>query len=162
MKYGVLFITLLVLPYTFVSAQAPETSESTTSEQVKSLQPNCIVIGNNSRNLKTTDIYSYELPVYKGKTIEDLVAADNTMATEICDTLGPAWFWNEDRHWSPERRDESKLLSVEEVLNRLNTCNTRNANYLLNAGPNNHGLLPASTVQRLKEIGEARKRAVGN
>jgi len=125
-------------------------------EYIKSLQPNCIVIGNNSRDLKTTDIYSYELPVYKGKRIEDLIAADNTMATEVCDFLGPAWFWNEDRQWSKERRDESKLLPVEEVLKRLNTCNSRNANYLLNAGPDNRGLLPELTVKRLKEIGDQR------
>ena len=123
---------------------------------IKSLQPNCIIIGNNSRDLKTTNIYSYELPVYAGKTIEELVPSDNTIATEVCDILGPAWFWNENRHWSKERRDESKLLPVEEVLSRLNTCNIRDANYLLNASPDNRELIPELTVKRLKEIGEKR------
>ncbi|MEI8291489.1 MAG: alpha-L-fucosidase [Verrucomicrobiota bacterium] len=32
---------------------------------IHSLQPNCIVIANNSHNLKETDIYSFEFPVYK-------------------------------------------------------------------------------------------------
>lgn len=115
-------------------------------DHMKSLQPNCIVLANNSHNFKHTDIYGYELPVYKGKMIEELIPAGNTNAAEVCDKLGPGWFWN-------EKRDETKLMSAEEVVAAVKLCNERHANYLLDVGPDKTGLLPELSVKRMKEIG---------
>lgn len=113
----------------------------------KKLQPNCLVLANNAHTFKQTDLFGFELPVYKGKRVDELVAADNAIATEVCDKLGPGWFWN-------EKRDEARLLSADEAAARLKVCNARRANYLLDVGPDKHGLLPEASVQRLKEIGK--------
>lgn len=38
----------------------------------------------------------------------------------------------------------------------LDKCNARHANYLLDVGPDRHGLLPEPAVKRLAEIGARR------
>jgi alpha-L-fucosidase len=116
-------------------------------EHIKSLQPNCLVIANNSHQASQTDIYSYELPIFRGKSLEEVLPADNQHPSEVCDKLGPAWFWS-------QRRDESKLLSAAEVVARLKLSNERHANFLLDVGPDMSGRLPELSVQRLQEIGQ--------
>jgi alpha-L-fucosidase len=114
---------------------------------IKSLQPNCLVIANNSHNASQTDIYSYELPVYKGKKLAEVLPAGNPYPSEVCDELGAGWFWNQNR-------DESRLLPAAEAVARLKLCNERRANYLLNVGPDMTGRLPELSVKRLQEIGK--------
>lgn len=117
--------------------------------QIQSLQPQCLVVANNSHSDSQTDIHSYELPIFRGKTLSDVLPANNQHPSEVCDILGPSWFWNQSG-------DQSRLLPAEEVVNRLRLCNERQANYLLNVAPDMTGRLPEASVNRLREIGQLR------
>ncbi len=114
---------------------------------LKQLQPNCLVIANNSHKNEQTDIHSYELPVFHGKTLAEVLPATNEHPAEVCDELGPGWFWNKD--WS-----EQRLLSAAEVVARLKLCIERRATYLLDVGPDTSGRLPDCAVKRMQEIGK--------
>ncbi len=115
---------------------------------VKSLQANCIVIANNSDDFQDTDIHGYEYPYLKGARPERaLPSEENTKPSEVCDMLGPSWFWGKNR-------DQTKLQTAEEVAARLKLCNDRHANYLLNVAPDVTGQLPALSVERLREVGK--------
>lgn len=113
---------------------------------IKSLQPNCLVIANNSHKDEQTDIHSYELPIFKGKRLAEVLPANNTHPAEVCDELGPGWFWN--KNWS-----EQRLMPATEVVDRLRLCNGRHAAYLLDVGPDTTGRLPDCAVKRLQEVG---------
>jgi alpha-L-fucosidase len=113
---------------------------------VKSLQPDCLVIANNSLNFKTTDIHSFEYPYHILYNPEKALPPEaNTHAAEVSDILGPAWFWK-------ERENESNLKSAADIVKVLKVCNSRRANYLLNVAPDRSGLIPAHSVKRLKEV----------
>ena len=61
---------------------------------VQSLQPNCLVIANNSTNFMETDIYSYESPLRNKKFPgTELPPDQNTHPAEVCNCITPgAWF----------------------------------------------------------------------
>jgi len=114
---------------------------------VKSLQPGCVVIANNSVDFKDTDIHSYEYPFLKAmKRPKTLPPEGNVHAAEVCDTLGLGWFWT-------PRENEDTMKSVEDVTAMLELCQKRRANYLLNVGPDDTGRIPDYAVKRLREIG---------
>jgi len=115
---------------------------------IKSLQANCIVIANNAHDFQDTDIHSYEYPYLKNTRPEKaLPSGGNTNPSEVCDTIGPSWFWSKSN-------DQTKLRTAEEVVAMLKLCNDRHANYLLNVAPDMTGQLPALSVERLREVGE--------
>ncbi|MCU0785496.1 MAG: alpha-L-fucosidase [Verrucomicrobia bacterium] len=115
---------------------------------VHSLQPNCLVIANNSTDFKTTDIHSYEYPWLKTKGRQGLPPEQNTNPAEVCDCLTPgAWFWQTNL-------TEKKVTSAAEAVTMLKLCNDRQANYLLNVPPDRTGRIPEFLVRRLKEIGQ--------
>jgi alpha-L-fucosidase len=115
---------------------------------VKSLQPACIVIANNSLDFTKTDIHSYEYPLLKATRAEKhhLPPADNKHPAEVCDKLGPGWFWS-------TKDSEAQLKSAEDVVAMVRLCNSRKANYLLNVAPDRSGLIPGYAVDRLRQIG---------
>lgn len=115
-------------------------------DHAKTLQPGCIVLANNAHDFRQTDIFGFELPIFRDKVLAEVLPATNTAPTEVCDKLGPGWFWNTNR-------DESRLMPAEEVVARLKLCNERRANYLLNVAPDSTGRLPEVSVRRLQEIG---------
>lgn len=110
---------------------------------IKSLQPRCIVLGNNARDLADSDILSYEFP---WKPI--LPPEGNTAPSEVCDTIQKTgqWFWHPNI-------GADKLQSAEDIVKMLKLCNSRRANYLLNVPPNRDGLIPEAYVERLREVG---------
>ena len=115
---------------------------------MKSLQPDCLVIANNSHNVRDTDIFSYEYPwmMKTDKPERALPPEGNKDPGEVCDYMGPAWFWKSTEEWT--------LKSAEEIVSMLKLCNSRRANYLLNVAPDTSGLIPAPSVQRLREVGD--------
>jgi len=116
---------------------------------IKSLQPDCIVIANNSLNYSDTDIHSYEYPwLKKARPGKELPPEGNTSPSEVCDCITPPdWFWK-------KTHNEKRLPSATEIAAMLKLCNSRKANYQLNVPPDNTGRLPKLFVARLKEVGK--------
>jgi alpha-N-arabinofuranosidase len=115
---------------------------------IKSLQPNCIVIANNSLNFRDTDIHSYEYPWLKNaRPARALPPEDNEHPAEVCDKIGPGWFWS-------TKENNANVKSAEEVMDMLKLCNSRRANYLLNVSPDRSGLIPDYSVKRLTQVGK--------
>ena len=115
-------------------------------DYIHSLQPNCIVIGNNTNELEKTDIAGYEYPWSK-----TLPPEGNSIPSEVCDKLQKGWFSS-----VPLGEDSDPELDVDYIVSKmLIPLNANHSNYLLNCAPNDNGLLPESVVQILKEVGEA-------
>lgn len=118
---------------------------------VQSLQPNCLVLANNSTDFKNTDIHSYEYPWLKAKGRNGLPPEQNVNPAEVCDCLTPGgWFWKINM-------TEKSVTSAADVVDLLKLCNSRHANYLLNVPPDRTGHIPEFLVARLKEIGQRRQ-----
>ena len=121
-------------------------------QHVKSHQPNCIVIANNSHDFQETDIHGYEYPWLTGRRpakdrAKALPPVGNEHPTEVCDKIGPTWFWN-------TRENNANIKTAEEVVAMLKLCNSRRAYYLLIVAPDRSGLIPAYSVERLRKVGE--------
>jgi alpha-L-fucosidase len=110
---------------------------------IKSLQPHCLVLGNNATSLKDSDVLSREFP-WK----HELPPADNTAPSEVCDTIqtGSRWFWR-------EVKQPSDIQEAAVVVDRLRKCTACNTCYLLNVPPDHDGLISGPYLQRLREIG---------
>jgi alpha-L-fucosidase len=110
---------------------------------LKTLQPHCLVLGNNARTLAESDVVGIEFP-WK----VTLPAADNALPAEVCDTIqtGARWFWR-------EVRQPADLQPAETLVARLTACNDRGANYLLDVPPDPDGLISGPQLQRLREVG---------
>ena len=64
---------------------------------------------------------------------------------ETCMTMNDTWgFKSYDNHWK----------STETIIRNLVDIASKGGNYLLNVGPTSEGLIPAPSVERLKEIGQ--------
>jgi len=108
---------------------------------IKSLQPKCLVIGNNAHNLKDSDVYSCEFPWDPNS----MPPEGNKIPAEVCDKISRTWFWNtEDR--AEHARD------AREIVKMLKLCNERNANYLLNVPPDRNGLISGIHLERMEEL----------
>jgi alpha-L-fucosidase len=110
---------------------------------IRSLQPHCIVLGNNAHDLRGSDVLSYEFPWSGG-----LPPEGNVLPAEVCDAIqtGARWFWR-------EVRQPSDLQAAAAVVARIRMCNRRNANYLLDVPPDRDGLISGPHLQRLRDIG---------
>jgi alpha-L-fucosidase len=110
---------------------------------LKTLQPSCLVLANNARNLVESDVLSYEYP-WKS----EMPPVDNAAPAEVCDTIqtGARWFWRAVK--SP-----ADLQPAATIAARVRTCNARNANYLLDVPPDRDGLISGPQLARLQEIG---------
>ncbi len=109
---------------------------------LKSLQPHCLVLGNNAQDLRDSDVIGYEFPWSGG-----LPAVDNRLPAEVCDTIqtGQRWFWRAVRR-------PSDLQPAAEMAARLQLCNARHANYLLNVPPDRDGRISGPHLERLREL----------
>jgi alpha-L-fucosidase len=109
---------------------------------VRSLQPRCLVLGNNAHDLADSDVLSYEYPWQQA-----LPPQDNALPAEVCDTIqaGQRWFWR-------AVRAPTDLQPAAEMAARLRLCNARNANYLLNVPPDRDGLISGPHLERLREL----------
>jgi alpha-L-fucosidase len=120
---------------------------------VNKLQPNCIVVGNNSHDYAQTDIHSYEYPYWmsKHKPENAMPGENNSSPAEVCDCIvdGPTWFYNDEI--------PVKLQSADSIVQRLKQCNSRKSNYLLNVQPDKEGLISGDYLKTLKKIGKINK-----
>lgn len=107
-------------------------------ELVKSLQPQCLVSGRIGHGLgdymTTGDNFIPLLPY--GKRFE------------VPATINGTWGFSQfDNHWKPAQKLMRDLVKVV----------SRGGNYLLNVGPDATGVVPAASLERLREIGESLK-----
>lgn len=115
------------------------------ADHIHSLQPNCLVINHSCRaDLNYTQIVHYEA------THGQHIPYDNTLPSQQGPVLQPTWFWEKGY-------EQLELKPVKEIVNELNYTNQYYCNYLLNAAPNDKGLMDDNVMQRLKEVGEAVK-----
>ena len=112
---------------------------------IRKLQPNCLVIANNSHNSNDTDIHSYEYPIYKNES--GYPPPGNIIPSEVCDTIVSCGNW----FWQPGL--EPHIRSAEEIVRVLRMCNERRANYLVDVGPDRSGRIAEPFVKRLNDVG---------
>jgi alpha-L-fucosidase len=63
---------------------------------------------------------------------------------EVCMTMNDTWgFISDDHNWK----------STKDIIHKLCDIVSKGGNYLLNVGPDANGVIPAASVQRLKEVG---------
>ncbi len=123
-------------------------------EHMARLQPNAVILMNGGFHDGTnipadkvwpTDLVSLErtLPSKTGyspwKTVD---GKEYYMPGEFCDSIMPSWWWVEGQ--AP--RDDQKVLA------QFQACREAGVNFLLDAPPDNHGLIPQSTVDALKRL----------
>ena len=118
---------------------------ATLADHIHSIQPNCLVINHSCRtSLEVTQVIHYEA------THGQHCPNDNTIPSQQGPTLQSTWFWEKGY-------ENQKLKPVLDVVKELNFANSHYSNYLLNAAPNDKGLMDQNVIDRLKEIGEAIK-----
>jgi alpha-L-fucosidase len=113
---------------------------------IHKLQPNCIVLANNSDNYQNSDIIGYEYPYRMQVNPEKAVPpVGNVDISELCDCVdaGGRWFWH---------TGEIKLQDAGKIADMINLCNSRNTNYLLDVPPGRDGLIDDLYVKQLMEI----------
>jgi len=94
-------------------------------------------------------IHNNRLGVYPGdsETPEQEIPATGFKGRdwETCMTMNDTWGYKSyDNNWKP----------TQVLLRNLIDIASKGGNYLLNVGPTSEGLIPAPSVQRLKEVGE--------
>jgi len=68
----------------------------------------------------------------------------NRAAGETCWQLEQTWFWNKESH----------SRSASEILPQIIKANNRNANFLLNVGPDQNGNIIESSIKTMTKIGK--------
>ena len=98
-------------------------------QYIKSIQPSCLVIGNNSHDPKDSDVYGVEVPskpsLYPPK--------EKPMPGEVCDKISGVWFWY--------KAGPNGVKKPEKIAEMLKICKEHNSNLLLNIPPNQEGLI---------------------
>ncbi|MDZ8117834.1 alpha-L-fucosidase [Pontiella sp. NLcol2] len=113
------------------------------ADHIHSIQPDCLVINHSCKtDLSVTQVVHYEA------THGQHCPFDNSIPSQQGPTLQPKWFWRPGD-------EEGPLKPTEEVVDELNFANARTCNYLLNAAPNDRGVLDDAVIKRLAEIGQA-------
>ncbi len=128
-RYGPVGLIWFDTPLTITRAQA-----AAIRRFVKQLQPRCLVSGRIGHGLG-----DYGIP------------RDNQMPPgrltgdwEVCATLNHTWGFKRDDHaWKP----------AAQLIRTLVECASKNANYLLNIGPDADGRVPAASAARLRAVG---------
>ncbi|MFY0625816.1 MAG: alpha-L-fucosidase [Reichenbachiella sp.] len=113
---------------------------------IKNLQPDCLITDHTHLQAP----YHMDIPYFEGP-FGAFPAQDNTMASALghCSVKGNGWFWNER---TPDGLFEND--GVGTITQKLNMCEQRYCNFMLNCMPNRSGLLDPIYVDLLKKIGE--------
>ena len=112
------------------------------------LQPACLV-GNNHHMTpnpgEDIQIFERDLPGENKAGFVDEAAEVSRLPLETCETMNGTWGY--------KVIDQNYKTTRQLVHYRVNTAG-KGANLLMNIGPQPNGCLPATAVQRLKEMGE--------
>ncbi len=113
---------------------------------IHKLQPGCM-IGNNHHSTPFTgedfQMFERDLP---GQNKAGLSGqAISQLPLETCETMNDSWGYN---------ITDKNYKSTKELIQYLVRAAGKNANLLMNVGPQPNGEIPDQAVQRLKEVGE--------
>ena len=115
---------------------------------IHSLQPSCLVANNHHRvPIPGEDIQVFErdIPGENSAGYSRTSHISDVLALETCKTLNKSWGYDiKDTAWK----------SVPELVRLLVSIAGRNANLLLNVGPQPDGCIPAESVSRLAGVGQ--------
>ena len=115
---------------------------------IHSLQPSCLVANNHHRiPIPGEDIQVFErdIPGENKAGYGRTSHVSTELALETCKTLNKSWGYDiKDENWK----------SVPELIRILINTAGRNANLLLNVGPQPDGCIPEESVVRLAEVGK--------
>lgn len=115
---------------------------------IHSLQPSCLV-GNNHHRVpipgEDIQIFERDIPGENQAGYGRTSHVSTELALETCKTLNKSWGYDiKDENWK----------SVPELIRILLATSGRNANLLLNVGPQPDGCIPEESVVRLAEMGK--------
>ena len=83
--------------------------------------------------------------------------AGNTFPGETCWKLEPGWFWEQSWPKGAEAR-----MTAGQLAREIRTAHARNANFLLNVGPDRQGRIVESSLKVLREIPAALEKRGGD
>lgn len=115
-------------------------------ELIHKLQPGCLVGNNHHRTPyagEDIQIFERDLPGenkagYSGQSV-------SALPLETCETMNGMWGY---------RIEDQNYKSPKALIHYLVRAAGKNANLLMNIGPQPNGELPATAVERLKEVGK--------
>ena len=114
---------------------------------VRSLQPQIIInnrVGKGRQGMQGMSSDTSFVGDF-GTPEQEILSTSSTMAWESCMTMNDTWgFKTNDTNWK----------SPETLIRNLVDIVSKGGNFLLNVGPTSEGLIPAPSVERLKEIGD--------
>ncbi len=112
------------------------------------LQPACL-IGNNHHvqpyEGEDIQIFERDLPGENKAGFVDKAAEVSRLPLETCQTMNGMWGY---------KVVDQNYKSTDEIIRLLVSTSGKGANLLLNIGPQPNGELPATALQRLKEVGQ--------
>jgi alpha-L-fucosidase len=115
----------------------PEYKDPSINDMIRELQPDAVI---NNRGFDEGDFGTPERDYHKG--LSDMKAF--TKPTEACQSVGmQSWGYRKDEDYYADRY---LMMSIDSYL-------SRGANYLLNVGPDDKGVIPGMSAGILKRIG---------
>lgn len=117
-------------------------------ELIHRLQPSCLV-GNNHHRLiipgEDIQIFERDVPGENTAGYSRTDVVSTALPLETCQTMNKSWGFDINDH---------KYKSVSELVRLLVRTAGRNANLLLNVGPQPDGRIPAMSLEKLGQVGE--------
>jgi alpha-L-fucosidase len=128
-QYGPIAVMWFDTPEQITKAQSEELLRL-----IHSLQPNTIVNARVGNRLGDYAVQEQKIP-----------EGGDVQPWETCMTLNGHWgFHKLDQNWKPTEKLVRNLIDIA----------SKGGNFLLNVGPTGEGLIPAPSVERLKEVGQ--------
>ncbi len=112
------------------------------------LQPACLVGNNHHEAIKYGEdiqIFERDLPGQNTAGFVDKAAEVSRLPLETCETMNGMWGY---------KVTDQNYKSADDIIRLLVRTSGMGANLLLNIGPQPNGQLPATALQRLKEVGQ--------
>ena len=112
------------------------------------LQPACLVGNNHHENVlpgEDIQIFERDLPGENKAGFVDEAAEVSRLPLETCETMNGMWGY---------KIVDQDYKTTRQLVHYLVNTAGKGANLLMNIGPQPNGCLPATAVQRLKEMGE--------
>jgi alpha-L-fucosidase len=114
---------------------------------VRNLQPDIIInnrVGKGRQGMQGMNKDSTATGDF-GTPEQEILSSSSAFPWESCMTMNDTWgFKLHDTNWK----------SAETLVKNLADITAKGGNFLLNVGPTSEGLIPAASVERLKEMGE--------